>query len=106
MLNRAKNNVLIERPRRQKYNVTPSRLVEEEDTIHLITLPEVDLSRAKRVAAVVSRNEEELQGMRADYGQRLDSVRLTFLDNFLPQPLRIKSNPYNLLKYINSRVRI
>ena len=56
-----KTNILIERPKKEKkYVVSPSQVIEEEDTIHLHTLPEVDVERAEKVASMVNRNEAEL----------------------------------------------
>lgn len=37
--------------------------------------------------------------MKTCYDRRLKEARLSFFDTMMPSPLKIKNNPYNLLKY-------
>lgn len=78
-----------------------------EESIQLITLPElnrgdVEVDRRK-VMEVVRRSEAELEGMNCRYQQKLDEVRLNFIDTFMPPGLKVKTNPYALYKYIASK---
>ena len=80
----------------------------EKDSIKLITLPEMEvgeIEKARKISEMVEASESELLVERRMWDERFNRARLTFIDNFMPESLRIRSNPYNYLKYMNEKIR-